>query len=502
MEQAKNRGAVWTVYLYCLLVSAAFLLICSKSSPLYPLNDWVDANTYFTVGKGFFRGYIPYAELYDQKGPIVFALFGLASLISDGSFLGVYVLETLCFSLFLLGAYQLISLFTQKNRLLALPILAAGVLSSLAFSHGGSVEELCMPIFAWSLYDSMRYFKTQYPEKIPLRTVFVNGLLAGVLLMTKFNLLGFHFAWMAVVAISQFVRREWKHGLAACCLFLGAMALVCVPWVIYFTCVGKMDAFVRFYFYENIFGYSYLDGGSVLQIPIAVIKSTLAAFYRNLPYTAFIILGVVWFTLQKRDKVKPVEKINLWCLCALMTFGVYCGGQGFRYYALVLAAFASLGLIPLLLFWNERVVKKFEGKKLARFILPALIVVCLAFALINTDNRYMLGMRKEETPQGRFALKAEAVKTEETVTLFSYGCPDFGFYLAANVMPQCRFFATGNFNLPETSIEQDALLNSGAAEFVVTANRPMKRGDYRLIDEASLRYEESEITYYLYQRAG
>ena len=37
--------------LFCLITAFLILILCSKSSFLYPLNDWVDANCFFTVGK-------------------------------------------------------------------------------------------------------------------------------------------------------------------------------------------------------------------------------------------------------------------------------------------------------------------------------------------------------------------------------------------------------------------------------------------------------------------
>ena len=42
------------IYLYALLIGYACLLMffCTKSSPLYIINDWYDANAYFTMGKG------------------------------------------------------------------------------------------------------------------------------------------------------------------------------------------------------------------------------------------------------------------------------------------------------------------------------------------------------------------------------------------------------------------------------------------------------------------
>ena len=38
------------------LIVAAVLFFCSKSSPAYPINDWSDANIYFSAGKGMLAG--------------------------------------------------------------------------------------------------------------------------------------------------------------------------------------------------------------------------------------------------------------------------------------------------------------------------------------------------------------------------------------------------------------------------------------------------------------
>ena len=55
METSRKRrlfAALW-----CLLCAAAALAVCSRSSPLYPTNDWGDANIYFTIGRGMLETY-------------------------------------------------------------------------------------------------------------------------------------------------------------------------------------------------------------------------------------------------------------------------------------------------------------------------------------------------------------------------------------------------------------------------------------------------------------
>ena len=134
---------------FALLVSFAVLAVCSKNSFLYPMNDWVDVNCFFTVGRGITHGLVPYRDLYDQKGPLLYFVYALAALISEDSFLGVFVIEVLLFALFLYYGGRIAELLSEKPCAfwLAAAGLAVGIPLSPAFSHGGSAEEFFLPVF-------------------------------------------------------------------------------------------------------------------------------------------------------------------------------------------------------------------------------------------------------------------------------------------------------------------------------------------------------------------
>ena len=85
----------------CLLVSFATLAVCTRSSFLYPLNDWVDSNCYFTVGKSMFNGKVVYRDIYEQKGVLLYFIHGIAYLISNTTFFGVFIFEVIFFAAFL-----------------------------------------------------------------------------------------------------------------------------------------------------------------------------------------------------------------------------------------------------------------------------------------------------------------------------------------------------------------------------------------------------------------
>ena len=490
------------LYPGCVLIAAVLLLVCTKSSPLYPLNDWVDVNIYFTIGKGLMHGRIPYLDLYDQKGPMVYLLYGIASLLSERSFLGVYVLEALSFGAFLWISARCIALFTDRIHLGILPLLGTLILTSLSFSHGGSLEEFCLPVLAYALLCALRYYQRDYPlRKAPLSMVFFNGLLAGVLLFSKFTLLSLYFAWMAVLFFSQCLNRHALHGLKCCAVFLCGMLLVGVPWVIFFAVNDALPEFYYYYFYTNIFGYSTLQPPVLLNMLYAIVRSTLVALVRNASYGVLIGLGLLWFTFSKASKLPAIGRVALWAMALLLPFGLYMGGQSYRYYGLTLAAFAPLGCVPVIRLYDAQFAPKLCKLRIQKYAPAILTLFCAGASLCISSNVYLLGTPKEDTPQGQFASVIAARQTTEPPKLLCRAFPDSGFYLAANVLPFNRFFSSNNVMLPENAAQQVALIADGVPEFVVTRNRAEAPStQYTLVDTASMVYEDDLWIYRLYQR--
>lgn len=502
MELTRKKSSWRTVYPVCLLMAAVFLLLCTKSSPLFPLNDWVDANIYFTIGKGMMHGYVPYLDLYDQKGPIAFLIFGLASLVSGTSFFGVYLLETIAFSFFLYACYRIVALYAERFALFTLPVIAAFALGSLSFSHGGSFEELMMPLFAWSLYETLRYFKEDYPNPVPLKMIARNALFAGIMLFGKFNLLAFYVVWMGVIAISQLLAKQIKRAFSASGLFLLVMFAVGIPFVIYFAANGALHDFYYYYFYSNIFNYSVTDKTPLLGTVWIIVKSVGAFSYRNPQIALPIALGLGWFVLQKKQNARPIEKLNVVFMAGLLACAIYMGGQGYRYYGLVLTPFMALGMayISMLL---EQKLPTFAGKRwLSRAAFALCLLLMLGLALLISDNTYMLSIRREETPQAHFASVMQERKTQGEITLLCYAMPDAGFYLAADVIPPYRFFTRVNVELPEFGNAQKSYLAEKSAEFIVTRNLEISPEGYELIENQIFWSEEENDTFRLYQRAS
>ena len=58
----------------CLLAAFVAITLMSECSFLYPINDWNDAQCFFTVGRTISSGKVLYRDIYEQKGPLLYFL--------------------------------------------------------------------------------------------------------------------------------------------------------------------------------------------------------------------------------------------------------------------------------------------------------------------------------------------------------------------------------------------------------------------------------------------
>ena len=239
--------------LFCLIVAFSMLLFTSKNSFLYTFNDWCDANAFFTVGKSIIYGLVPYKDIFEQKGPILYFIYSLGYLISHKTFYGVFILEILFFSIYLYYNHKIIKFFIKKKySFIILPILTLIITTSPSFVQGGSCEEFCLPFFSISFYYFLKYFII---NELTKKEIIINGIIAGIILLTKYTLLGFWIGFFLLIFIDLVQKKEWKNTILFFIEFLLGVFIPIVLIVIYFTIMGGLKDFIWDYFIINITAY-------------------------------------------------------------------------------------------------------------------------------------------------------------------------------------------------------------------------------------------------------
>lgn len=483
MTESKSDKKIRLLFGMVLLITAVVTItVFSKSSFLYPLNDWVDSNCFFTMGKGILHGKVPYRDLYDHKGPVLYFIHALAAMISSDSFLGVYFIEAAaCFG-FLFYSYKTLQLFTDNKRnILLIMVLSFFVYSSAAFCHGDSVEEFCLPLLAYTQYIGMKCIRD---GKIPgfKESLFI-GITSSCVLWMKYTILGFYIGWV-ILPIILLIRKKYIKELFKMLgtILLGVIAIT-IPVLLYFAANHALGDLFSVYFYNNIFMYNTRDSNTHSFIYYFG-RNLKNAFIGNKFLMVFLIIGIAGLWTEKKMLMQYIITLAVTCLFILSPSAVY------RYYPLVLNVFGVFGIMAI-----SKLLDKVNG----RIALPSMIAAdILAFTLcyFASPNTYLILKDKDELPQYKFK---KIIEQTDDATLLNYGFLDGGFYTVCNIVPDCRYFCKLNIRSDEMLGIQDEYLDERLADYVVTRGEKLENDNYSQVAVASYYFEGGYYTYYLYK---
>lgn len=508
MNLFKNKKAGEVCFF--LLSAWVILMLASRSSFLYPFNNWDDANSYFSVGKALFNGKMPYRDVFDQKGMYLYFLYGLTYLVSHTTFWGVFFLEVILATVDLLGIFRILQLYVKRETALFLaPATLATAFCSKSFYWGGSAEEICYPFLIWGLYLSLDYFRNEYPQKEMSRfKIFIGGILAGIVANIKFTVLGFFFAWMMCVAFAFLVRKDFFGAIRACLIFLLGMAIPFVPWLIYFGIQKGLYEWYFGYVYVNVFAYSNLneEGPGLYERVYTLTKLLYWLIRVNLIYFVFVIAGVLWNVFGIKKKL--LERANLLALCFFLFLGIYVGGSELPYYALPLSIFTVLGMALLGEFWEwaaDRLQRRSGGQhkpvtEKAGVIAGKVLSLTICVGVIWSLSMNIPYMKEKREDMFLYKFK-EIVDETENPTLLNIGCLDAGLYTVCDIVPTCRWFQTQTIHIDDVLRDQEQYIREGRTDYIIARDEyPNVIWDkYELVAQDPWYQGDIEFTFYLFR---
>lgn len=478
------------VWIISSLSSVVFLGLCSLCSPLYPFNTWEDSNCFLTVGRGILHGLIPYRDLVEQKGPILYFLHTAAALVSETSFLGVFLLELAAAVLFLYFTYRTLELLLPGASPFWIVPTAALVYSCDAFCLGDSAEEFCLPLLAYGLYIGLKGMQERsFPSSL---ACFWIGVASGCIFWIKYTIVGLYLGWFFAFCLLALIRREFFQPVKMGLWILAGVFLVTLPILGYFAWNQALSDLLITYFYNNIFHYS--EGSSYLTgLPLILGNIRRGLVVNALPNIPIFLLATVIGFLGLARQRRYLQLTMALSAFGGMVFFLYMGGALQQYYCLVLVVFFPLGLAVLLQMFRNLPIPALPTA-LRLVALGCAGVLCLVWANNSSMNTPALGSTREDYPQFRFA---QIMGQQENPTLLNYGFLDGGFYTVAGILPNCPNFCTLNIPIAEYQETQDTYLQNGWVDFVVTMNNPLDLENYECIEQ--FQWIRANRTYYLYQ---
>lgn len=504
-EQLKQKKEL----LIILVWSTITMMVTTKNSPLFIMNDWVDLNAFLTMGKGWAHGLIPYKDLFEQKGPALYFVFNIASRISN-SYFGIYLIEVLLFTLSLYLFYKIARQFLSNSTSLFFCMASSMILTmNPYFKLGGSAEEIALPFIVYSIYLIFEFQKND--GKLTTIQYVLGGLSLSFLFWAKYTMIGSWVGFFLALAIVLLIKKDFRELIRAVLFsligFLSLSSLV----VFYFYLKDALSDLIFSYFYFNIRLYPKNDGiplfGKLINSVIGFIQ------LMNRDYFLFTILTIGLFTiLFSRKMLKNNYTIFMYFAAYFSLITVqFIGGNFWPYYCLIVFPFFCVSLLPLLEKFEDLTFNKFQVLLLS---LVSLVLV-MSFNKNITESKFFphnssisINRQDSEPAQVKFA---KIINKEKNPTLLNYGAVDMGFFQAADILPSNYYFIRQNIpheKYPNIMNEQNKLINDKKVMFVVTRSKGVNteasvpaniRKNYTLVAEHTQTFEVANRTYRLYK---
>ena len=455
-QQIQRDFNPWIVYGFCLVVSLVFMFFFGLNSPIHTFNSHCDYQWFMTMGRGWLAGKIPYRDLFDHKGPITYAVFAFACLFPNPQFV-IWCIEILCISLFLYFCYRIARKFLSPWVALAVVPLMMMVLSTnyARGLEGSCVEEYCLPIFAYGLLCFLDFLMDRKP--VTWRRSLALGICFGILFWVKFSMLEFFIIPLLIWVIVNLIEHRLTTVVRSGLIMLGGFIVVTLPIVIGFVALGAFDDLFEVYLVINLTLYdgSFQSNGEefIMNPWMNFFVSLLLGVY----FSPVLILGLVCFAVrywhQKSGWLLLIASFFTWLL-----LGFFCG---YQYYYLPLYAYAVLGIIytiKIVIYFFKKIDIVISGRTIQLVTVLIVSVISFLMALPFVGNVVEINRpRKNYTPIVVADIIADYNKTaEQPATLFCYRMAACGFYNAAGIIPNVRYYAQSSFTIKKFPIMFEA----------------------------------------------
>ena len=453
---------LWAVYGICLFISAIFFYLFGFNSPIYTFNSNPDYQWFMTMGNGLVHGKIPYRDLFEHKGPIVYFVYAFACLFTTPGII-ILIIEIICMSLFFFFAYRICKKYLNTfYSLIAIPILAFAIFSSdCRLCNGSAVEEFALPIYTYFLLCWLEFFwenkQWDYKRSLCLGLCFEN------ILWIKFTLVYFVLTPMVVWILVNICRRQYRTLFTNMLWMLFGILIITIPILLFYTLHHAIDDLFYVYFYINLSAY----GSTNPKIYLSTFK---LFFTIGFTIVFLIFSGISTFTFKYR------KSYHGWILLLVFLVNfilLIFTAKRLRYYYIELIPYGILGIISILDWFNKKLTTQRFRKYYSIIyvsIVLTLITLCTALSFTFTHE---LGRKSEEyTPLVVANIINDYDKSHSTQsTLFCYKIHDYGFYNAASIIPNNYFYGK-NFmtedRFPEMYESHKNSIINQTSDFIIT----------------------------------
>ncbi len=376
-------------------------------SGVWPEND---SSVYLYMGMMMQKGAIPYADIFDHKGLLLYLIDTVGLWLAGGSSTGVWVLEVINAFATALLMFKVTKLLTEKRTVqyITVAALVAALTVSMLLTDGNLTEEWVLPWITLAVYIFLKYFMD---GSYRFYHIILLGIGFAVILFVRANMIAAWAAFMPLVLVVLIRDKKWKDIGICVGNFLLGCAIVVIPVLVYEEMTGSLKEMVECYFAFNL---SYSEKSAM-----PVWKVMFLLFQRLTVYSmALVAAGRIYYK-------NSIYQMNLWFYVVSLALASM-SGRAHAHYAII--------LLPALIVPVALLLDSFEG---VRFKKPVPVLMALAYGFFAAQ--FVVSFAGNNKPQlSDVAVYLQENTTEdENVFMMGNNCV---YYLQSGRYTTNRFF--------------------------------------------------------------
>lgn len=281
----------------------------------------IDESVFMYIGKQMLSGKVPYRDLFDHKGIILYFFNYLGFLISDNSYLGIWLVCVVNAFAFALMQIKLLNMFTDNKTIILISQFIIMWLFAVKLDNSANMTEgYALPWITLTLYICLKYImKGSYK----IYEMVLIGVSFAVIFFLRPNMIGV-FVLIPIILVSMLIRKKKFEILRCIVACIIGVLLICIPVMIYFLKTDSLSYMIKYYLKFNLI-YSGKENsiGTVCYAMLALVKAL------RVSPLLLILLGI---PLSYRDKVYICNIVAWFSSLTLASMS----GKTYPHYAVVL----------------------------------------------------------------------------------------------------------------------------------------------------------------------
>ena len=422
-RRSQGRTAADLSFCICVSLAVASLFHLYPGSGRLPIED---SSAFLYIGKRMLEGRLPYRDIFDHKGPILYLIQVLGLSLTPGSHTGVWVLEVLNMLMTVWLLRKLAGLTAEHDDSAYLAVLAAvGICGWKIWQGGNFTEEFALPWISLAAFVFFRFFGK---NDIRQGQIILLGISFAVVLMLRANMIACWAALMPIVLIMLLREKRYADIGKCTLLFLAGMLLILVPIVVWAASAGFLTEMWQDYV---LFNFTYTGNAATMAIPKHILMLRLAeVIWPGL--LAALIAAVL-------DRCRRSQWFNL-LFFAVSIFTAAMSGRLYYHYAIVVLPAAVFPFVSIFNYTGRLI----RGRDRQTETGPALVILtCLLFLIGAFCYRELTSVPAGTEPLTLWL--QENTKEDDDVLVLG---KSLGYYIQADRKTDNRFF----YQLPPLEI--------------------------------------------------